>query len=156
MSGLPVLLTNPNAAPTRAQVEATALETVAREINAASEGRGLKVTAEQLGDYLRALNMFTTIGEMSRATVVFHLESGYESLRPQQVLGALVSLGTGEDVYVAIAAAAGKTGLIEIMAAAYVPHGGEYKDVFAFIILIAVLYFMPTGIMGENVDDTRV
>jgi len=28
--------------------------------------------------------------------------------------------------------------------------------VFAFIILIAVLYFMPTGIMGENVDDTRV
>jgi branched-chain amino acid transport system permease protein len=47
-------------------------------------------------------------------------------------------------------------GMVEIMAAAYVPHGGEYKDVFAFIILIAVLYFMPTGIMGENVDDTRV
>jgi branched-chain amino acid transport system permease protein len=47
-------------------------------------------------------------------------------------------------------------GMVEIMAAAYVPYGGEYKDVFAFIILIAVLYFMPTGIMGENVDDTRV
>jgi branched-chain amino acid transport system permease protein len=47
-------------------------------------------------------------------------------------------------------------GMVEIFAAAYVPHGGEYKDVFAFIILIAVLYFMPTGIMGENVDDTRV
>ncbi|EMG36317.1 branched-chain amino acid ABC transporter permease [Desulfocurvibacter africanus] len=47
-------------------------------------------------------------------------------------------------------------GMVEIMAAAYIPHGGEYKDVFAFIILIAVLYFMPTGIMGENVDDTRV
>jgi branched-chain amino acid transport system permease protein len=28
--------------------------------------------------------------------------------------------------------------------------------VFAFIILIGVLYFKPTGIMGENVDDTRV
>jgi len=28
--------------------------------------------------------------------------------------------------------------------------------VFAFIILISVLYFKPTGIMGENIDDTRV
>lgn len=45
-------------------------------------------------------------------------------------------------------------GMVEIMAAAY--WSSEYKDVFAFIILIAVLYFMPTGIMGENVDDTRV
>jgi len=47
-------------------------------------------------------------------------------------------------------------GMVEIMAAAYIPFGGEYKDVFAFVILISVLYFMPTGIMGENVDDTRV
>jgi len=45
-------------------------------------------------------------------------------------------------------------GMIEIFAAGYI--SSEYKDVFAFIILIAVLYFMPTGIMGENVDDTRV
>jgi branched-chain amino acid transport system permease protein len=45
-------------------------------------------------------------------------------------------------------------GMIEVMAAGYI--SSEYKDVFAFIILIAVLYFMPTGIMGENVDDTRV
>ncbi len=45
-------------------------------------------------------------------------------------------------------------GLVEIFAAAYI--SSEYKDVFAFIIMIGVLYFMPTGIMGENVDDTRV
>ena len=45
-------------------------------------------------------------------------------------------------------------GIIEIFAAGYI--SSEYKDVFAFIILIAVLYFRPTGIMGENVDDTRV
>ena len=45
-------------------------------------------------------------------------------------------------------------GFIEIFAAGYL--SSEYKDVFAFIILIAVLYFRPTGIMGENVDDTRV
>jgi branched-chain amino acid transport system permease protein len=45
-------------------------------------------------------------------------------------------------------------GLVEIFAAAYI--SSQYKDVFAFIILILVLYLMPTGIMGENVDDTRV
>lgn len=45
-------------------------------------------------------------------------------------------------------------GMIEVFAAGYI--SSEYKDVFAFVILIAVLYFMPTGIMGENVDDTRV
>ncbi|MCG8636444.1 MAG: branched-chain amino acid ABC transporter permease [Desulfobacterales bacterium] len=45
-------------------------------------------------------------------------------------------------------------GMVEIFGAGYI--SGEYKDVFAFIILIGVLYFKPTGIMGENIDDTRV
>lgn len=45
-------------------------------------------------------------------------------------------------------------GITEIFTAAYI--SGEYKDVFAFVILIAVLYFMPTGLMGENINDTRV
>lgn len=45
-------------------------------------------------------------------------------------------------------------GLVEVFAAGYL--ASEYKDVFAFIILILVLYFRPTGIMGEQVDDTRV
>jgi branched-chain amino acid transport system permease protein len=45
-------------------------------------------------------------------------------------------------------------GMVEIFAAGYL--ASEYKDVFAFIILILVLYFRPTGIMGEQVDDTRV
>jgi len=45
-------------------------------------------------------------------------------------------------------------GMVEIFGAGYI--SGQYKDVFAFIILIGVLYFMPTGIMGENIDDTRV
>ena len=45
-------------------------------------------------------------------------------------------------------------GMVEVFAAGYI--SSEYKDVFAFVILIGVLYFKPTGIMGENVDDTRV
>jgi branched-chain amino acid transport system permease protein len=45
-------------------------------------------------------------------------------------------------------------GLVEVFAAGYL--ASEYKDVFAFIILILVLYFRPTGIMGEQVNETRV
>ncbi|RJP78750.1 MAG: branched-chain amino acid ABC transporter permease [Desulfobacteraceae bacterium] len=45
-------------------------------------------------------------------------------------------------------------GMVEIYGAGYI--SGQYKDVFAFIILIGVLYFRPTGIMGENIDDTRI
>lgn len=45
-------------------------------------------------------------------------------------------------------------GIIEIFGAGYI--SSEYKDVFAFIILIGVLYLKPNGIMGENINDTRV
>ena len=45
-------------------------------------------------------------------------------------------------------------GMVEVFGAGY--FSSEYKDVFAFIILIGVLYFKPTGIIGENIDDTRV
>ena len=45
-------------------------------------------------------------------------------------------------------------GMVEVFMAGYI--SGQYKDVAAFIILISVLYFKPTGIMGENIDDTRV
>ena len=30
--------------------------------------------------------------------------------------------------------------------------GSEYKDIFAFSILIIVLIFRPQGLMGENVS----
>jgi len=40
-------------------------------------------------------------------------------------------------------------GLIEAFWSAYVPGGNDYKDVAAFAILIVVLTFMPTGLMGR-------
>jgi len=40
-------------------------------------------------------------------------------------------------------------GLIEAFWSAYVPGGNDYKDVAAFAILIIVLTFMPTGLMGR-------
>lgn len=42
-------------------------------------------------------------------------------------------------------------GLVETFATQYLPNGSAYKDVFAFIVLILVLVFRPTGLLGEQV-----
>lgn len=44
-------------------------------------------------------------------------------------------------------------GLGEILIVAFVPQLAQYRDAFAFIILILVLLFRPTGIMGEPIID---
>jgi len=44
-------------------------------------------------------------------------------------------------------------GLLEIMLVAFMPSLGGYKDAFAFLILIGILLFRPTGIMGERLPD---
>ncbi|MGE5819064.1 MAG: branched-chain amino acid ABC transporter permease, partial [Deltaproteobacteria bacterium] len=33
--------------------------------------------------------------------------------------------------------------------------GAEYKDVFAFVILILILIFRPKGLLGEKVREER-
>jgi branched-chain amino acid transport system permease protein len=40
-------------------------------------------------------------------------------------------------------------GLCEILIVALLPSLAEYRDAFAFLLLIVVLLFRPTGIMGE-------
>ena len=42
-------------------------------------------------------------------------------------------------------------GLFEILIVALLPSLAEYRDAFAFLLLIVVLLFRPTGIMGESV-----
>jgi branched-chain amino acid transport system permease protein len=42
-------------------------------------------------------------------------------------------------------------GLVETFAAAFVPGGTPYTDVFAFLVVIFFLIFRPSGIMGEKV-----
>ena len=50
-------------------------------------------------------------------------------------------------------------GLIESIGAGYISDitggfmGSHYQDVFAFLVLIGVLVFRPTGIMGERIAD---
>ncbi len=44
-------------------------------------------------------------------------------------------------------------GVLEIMLVAFLPSLAGYKDAFAFLILIAILLFRPTGIMGEKLPE---
>ena len=44
-------------------------------------------------------------------------------------------------------------GVLEIMLISLMPSLGGYKDAFAFLILIAILLFRPSGIMGEKLPD---
>jgi len=44
-------------------------------------------------------------------------------------------------------------GLGEIMIVALIPELSQYRDAFSFVILILVLLFRPTGIMGEPITD---
>ncbi len=44
-------------------------------------------------------------------------------------------------------------GILEALAAGFIPGGSEWKDIFAFAILILVLLFRPQGILGEKTHD---
>ncbi|NLM72313.1 MAG: branched-chain amino acid ABC transporter permease [Synergistaceae bacterium] len=44
-------------------------------------------------------------------------------------------------------------GIIEIMAVAFFPQLSGYRDAFAFVLLIIILLFKPTGLMGEKLED---
>ena len=44
-------------------------------------------------------------------------------------------------------------GFVEIMSVAFFPALSGYKDAFAFLLLILILLFMPTGILGEKLED---
>ncbi|MDR2791094.1 MAG: branched-chain amino acid ABC transporter permease [Campylobacteraceae bacterium] len=46
-------------------------------------------------------------------------------------------------------------GFTEVVAVAFFPELGGYKDAFAFIFLIFVLLFKPTGILGYNFEKSR-
>lgn len=44
-------------------------------------------------------------------------------------------------------------GFIEIMIVAFMPTLSGYRDAFAFVLLILILLFKPTGLMGEKLED---
>jgi len=43
-------------------------------------------------------------------------------------------------------------GVIEALGAAYIPLGSRYRDAIAFVILILILSFKPTGLLGSPVS----
>jgi len=41
-------------------------------------------------------------------------------------------------------------GVLEALGAGFIPGGSEWKDIFAFVVLILVLLFRPQGLLGES------
>ena len=44
-------------------------------------------------------------------------------------------------------------GMIESLASAYLPMGSQYRDAFAFVILILLLSFKPSGLLGSGASE---
>jgi branched-chain amino acid transport system permease protein len=44
-------------------------------------------------------------------------------------------------------------GMIEIMLVAFLPRFAGYRDIFAFIILILILMYKPSGILGAKLEE---
>lgn len=44
-------------------------------------------------------------------------------------------------------------GLLEVLAAGYIPNGAQWRDVIAFSVLILVLLVRPSGILGEKIAE---
>ena len=44
-------------------------------------------------------------------------------------------------------------GFVEIMTVAFMPELSGFRDAFAFILLVLVLVFKPTGLLGERMEE---
>lgn len=44
-------------------------------------------------------------------------------------------------------------GMAESLGAAYLPMGSQYRDAFAFVILILILTFKPSGLLGSPISE---
>ncbi|MCD7877625.1 MAG: branched-chain amino acid ABC transporter permease [Cloacibacillus porcorum] len=44
-------------------------------------------------------------------------------------------------------------GFMEIMLVAFFPALSGYRDAFAFVLLVLILFYKPTGLMGEKLED---
>ena len=99
--------------------------------------------------FLKWANSYTSpyIIQILNITAIYIILSTSYNL----VNGVTVQFSLGPN---AIMAVGGLTlGLIEILFVAVLPSYAGYRDAIAFFILIFILLFKPTGIVGEKLPD---
>ena len=108
-----------------------------------------------LGDLVRSLEDLSSSPWFYLVVLVIAYLDSMIPLVPSETMVILggVAAGRGELWLLAIIGfavlGAFLLGILETFGAAYL--GGEWQDVFAFGVLILVLVFRPTGLLGERV-----
>ena len=103
--------------------------------------------------------VFFLVSSLAAVGGVFYAVS-YPSIDP--LMGVLIGLKAfGAAVLGGIGSVAGAVlggfiiGFSEVVAVAFWPQMAGFKDAFAFIFLILVLIFKPTGILGYKYEKSR-
>ena len=118
-----------------------------------------KAAAQLMGiDVNRTISMTFAIGSALAAIAGVLFLSTYTSLTPTTgsmpgitAFPAAVFGGIGSIPGAVIGGVA--LGFVEIMTVAFMPELSGFRDAFAFILLVLVLVFKPTGLLGERMEE---
>ena len=111
----------------------------------------------------------TRLGRAMRATAENPRVAGLMGVNPNFVIAMTFAIGAALAALAAVLGGIGNIpgamlgglllGLIEALGAGYIGDltggvlGSHYQDIFAFLILVLVLIFRPSGLLGERVAD---
>lgn len=81
------------------------------------------------------------------AVTLFHLPW------PLAIVGAIAAVFGGIGSIQGAVIGGLMLGFVEILVVAFFPDLAGYRDAFAFILLIFILLFKPTGLFGAKLED---
>ena len=127
-----------------------------KAMRAVSEDKG---AAQLMGvNVNRTISVTFAIGSALAAIAGVLLCSAYPTLMPTtgsmpgiKAFTAAVFGGIGSIPGAVIGGVA--LGFVEIMTVAFMPELSGFRDAFAFILLVLVLVFKPTGLLGERMEE---